>query len=235
VIPSTGTFAAAIGRSSRNDPHVGRTGGPAGNAQLTAWTGLMLLVLSLIELATLLDVNRWISWHIVVGALLLPPALLKTGSTGWRIVRYYTGNRDYQAAGPPPLLLRLLGPLTVVTTLGVLGSGIALVAVGPTQSRDNLVTLLGQRIDWVTLHQALFIGWAVATGLHVLGRLVPAISLTVARGATAERVSGGAGRVAVWALAAGSSALTAVLLLHAAGAWRNGDFGFHHFGRDRTG
>jgi hypothetical protein len=196
---------------------------------------LLLLLLFLIELATLLDVNQWISWHIVVGALLLPPALLKTGSTGWRVVRYYTGNRDYQAAGPPPMLLRILGPLTVVTTLGVLGSGIALIAVGPTRSHDNLVTLVGQRIDWVTLHQALFIGWAVATGLHVLGRLVPAISLTVARGATVERVNGGLSRIVLWALVAGSAALTAVLLLHASGAWRNGDFGFHHFGRDRPG
>ncbi len=103
------------------------TGGPAGNARLTAWTGLVLLVLLLAELVTLLDVRGLITWHVAVGVLLIPPALLKTGSTGWRIIRYYTGSRPYRHAGPPPLLLRVLGPLVVLFTLAVLGSGVALI------------------------------------------------------------------------------------------------------------
>ena len=40
----------AIGRRHRNDPVLGRTAGPAGNAQLTAWTGLLLLGLAVVEL-----------------------------------------------------------------------------------------------------------------------------------------------------------------------------------------
>jgi hypothetical protein len=49
------TLYSAIGRIHRDDPIDPSTGGPAGNARLTAWTGLLLLVLSLAELVTLLD------------------------------------------------------------------------------------------------------------------------------------------------------------------------------------
>ena len=66
-------------------------GVPPGNARLTAWTGLVLLVLFLAELVTLLDVSGLISWHLALGVALGPPALLKTTTTGWRVVRYYTG------------------------------------------------------------------------------------------------------------------------------------------------
>ena len=93
----------AIGRGHRSDPVLGTTGGPAGNARLTAWTGLALLVLIVAELFTLLDVRGLLSWHVVIGVLLVPFALLKTATTGWRILRYYTGARPYRSAGPPPV------------------------------------------------------------------------------------------------------------------------------------
>src|SRR6185369_10099690 len=117
------TYAEAIGRTHRDDPVRPGTGGPAGNARLTAWTGVVLLALFAAELVTLLDVRGLIGWHVAVGVLLVPPALVKTGSTGWRIIRYYTGDRSYRRAGPPPGPLRILGPLVVVSTLAVLASG----------------------------------------------------------------------------------------------------------------
>src|SRR5436190_22844652 len=83
--------AEALGQAHRDDPVLAGTGGPAGNARLTAWTGLLLLALLVAELVTLLDVHNWVSWHVAIGMLLIPPALLKTATTGWRIVRYYTG------------------------------------------------------------------------------------------------------------------------------------------------
>jgi hypothetical protein len=126
----------ALGRTARRDPIVGTTGGPAGNARLTAWTGVLLLVLFAAELLTLADLRGLISWHLVIGALLIPPALLKTATTGWRILRYYTGREPYRVAGPPPLLLRVLGPLVVAATLAVLGTGILLVVFGP-EDRGN--------------------------------------------------------------------------------------------------
>jgi hypothetical protein len=184
------TLYAALGRSHRDDPVASGTGGPAGNARLTAWTGLLLLVLSVAELVTLINVGGLISWHIVIGTLLVPPALLKTASTGWRIARYYRGNLAYHQAGPPPLLLRILGPGVVASTLGLLVSGLLLVLLGQDRSRTVLLTALGQRVDWLTLHQGLFIVWAVLTGLHVLGRTVPALQLTVLRERTARTVDG---------------------------------------------
>lgn len=86
----------ASGRSHRRDATLPGTGGPAGNAKLTAWTGLLLLVLVVVEVITVLDVRGMLSWHVAVGSVLVPVALLKTGSTGWRFVRYYTGHREYR-------------------------------------------------------------------------------------------------------------------------------------------
>ena len=94
------TLDEATGRRRRRDPVApsALAGRPA-TRELTAWTGILLLALFLAELVTLLDVHGLISWHIALGALLIPPALLKTATTGWRIVRYYVGDRDYRRRG----------------------------------------------------------------------------------------------------------------------------------------
>jgi hypothetical protein len=211
-------FEEAVGRERRVDPVVAPTGGPAGNALLTAWTALVLLVGSVAELLTLFDVNRLISWHVAIGALLVPPALVKTASTGWRIARYYGGTGTYQEAGPPPLLLRLLGPLVVVSTLGLLGSGVLLVLLGPERAHGALLDVLGFRVDWVTLHQGFFAVWVVATGLHVLGRIIPAFRITLAdpHGAT---VPGAWARWLLLAATAATAVALAVALVHADTGW----------------
>ncbi len=220
----------AVGRRSRPDPVVGRTAGPAGNAQLTAWTGLLLLALVVVELVTLIDVRGLVSWHVALGVILVPPALLKTATTGWRFLRYYTGHRTYQQAGPPPLLLRLLGPLVVAGTVGVLASGLWLIVVGPESGRQTLVTLLGQRIDLVSIHQGLFIVFAVVAGLHLLARLVPAVVLATERGHrdddAAGRLRGKGPRLALLAVTVLAGALAAALILPAASAWHDEFHGF---------
>ena len=210
-------LAEAAGRRHRNDPVVPGSGGPAGNARLTATTGLVLLVLCLAELVTLLDVTGLIGWHVAIGVLLVPPALLKTAVTGWRLVRYYGGSGDYRASGPPPMLLRLLGPLVVLSTLGLLGSGLALIALGPDASRRTLVGALGQRVDAITVHQAFFICWAAVTGLHVLARLGPAVLLAGRRSA----VPGGGRRLTAVTVTLVIAAIAAALLLGTADAWRH--------------
>ncbi|MEO6879816.1 MAG: hypothetical protein ABI181_02560 [Mycobacteriaceae bacterium] len=221
--------ATAAGRAHRADPELPRTGGPAGNAQLTAWLGLALLLVSVAELVTLLDVTGLISWHIVIGTLLVPPALAKTASTGWRILRYYTGNRAYRQAGPPPLLLRLLGPLVVLTTLAVLGSGLTLIAVGPDTTFTPLLTVFGQRISWLTLHQATFIAWGVATGLHVLARTVPAARLALASQSRQGRVAGTLARNLGLLTTVIVAVLAAIIILRWSGSWTGGDLHrFHH-------
>jgi hypothetical protein len=217
------TLNAAIGRTRRDDPVAPTTGGPAGNARLTAWTGLLLLALSVAELITLVNVHRLISWHIIIGTLLIPPALLKTASTGWRIARYYGHNDDYRHAGPPPILLRILGPGVVASTLGLLASGLVLVLIGQDNSRAELFTTLGQRVDWLTLHQGLFIVWAALTGLHVLARLIPSLQLTVLSKSATTKVDGARLRAATLCGVVLIAALAASLVLSAAGSWRRND------------
>jgi hypothetical protein len=215
------TLRAATGRYHRDDPTAPGNGGPAGNARLTAWTGLLVLVLSLAELVTLINVGGLISWHIVLGVLLVPPALLKTASTGWRMARYYRGNSDYRHAGPPPMLLRILGPGVVLSTLGLLASGLMLILLGRDRSRSVLFTAHGQRVDWLTAHQGLFIVWAVLTGLHVLGRTVPALQLTIFRSHSPNNVDGARRRAAILIGTVAVAGLVAAFVLSASGSWQH--------------
>lgn len=219
-----GVVDEAIGRSHRDDPVVPGSGGPAGNARLTAWTGALLLVLFLVELATLLDVTGLISWHVVVGVLLVPPALLKTGTTSWRIFRYYTRSSAYRQAGPPPMVLRALGPLVVVSTLAVLGSGLALLALGQDVSLRPFLDVLGYQVSALTVHQASFVVWAVATGLHTLGRLVPATRLITGNAAIPGAVARIVGLVGVAVIAI----LAAVLIYDVSASWVAQPIEHHH-------
>ncbi len=207
----------AADRGPRRDPVRPGSGGPAGNAQLTAWLGLILLVLFLAELVTLLNVRGLINWHLTFGLLLIPPALAKIATTGWRIARYYTGAQIYQRAGPPPLLLRLLGPLVILSTLALLGTGVALTAVGP--DADPLLTVLGLQISALTLHQAAFVVWAVATGLHVLARFLPAVHLAATSTREGLRVPGRGRRVGVMLATAGVAAIVTTVGLALSTSW----------------
>jgi len=207
----------AADRGPRRDPVRPGSGGPAGNAQLTAWLGLTLLVLFLAELVTLLNVRGLITWHLTFGLLLIPPALAKIATTGWRIARYYTGAQIYERAGPPPLLLRLLGPLVILSTLALLGTGVALTAVGP--DADPLLTVLGLQISAVTLHQAAFVVWAVATGLHVLARFLPAVHLAATSTREGLRMPGRGRRVGVMLATAGVAAIVTAVGLALSTSW----------------
>jgi len=210
------TIAHATGRAHRADETRAGSGGPRGNARLTAWIGLGLLIAFAAELVTLLDVRGLLRWHIILGVVLIPPAILKTASTGWRILRYYTGNGAYRRAGPPPVLFRVLGPLVVVTTLGVLGSGLLLVLLGPEASRQPRATLFGNTIDLAMVHKGAFVLWGAATGLHVLGRLVPAWQATLGAVTRSDLVPGRWLRAVILAMTAlvaiGATAVTVSLV-----------------------
>jgi hypothetical protein len=104
--------------------------GPAGNERVTTSVGLVLLVLLAVESLTTLSLRSYLSLHIFLGLLLLPPLALKLGSAGWRFVRYYTRAAPYRREGPPKLPMRLLAPLLVASTLALFGSGVALIVVG---------------------------------------------------------------------------------------------------------
>jgi hypothetical protein len=123
--------------------------GVVGNERLTALVSLMLLVLIIVELVTSALLRIWLPAHTVVGVLLVGPLLVKMGSTGWRFLRYYTRAPAYVRRGPPPLVLRVLGPVLLVTTLVMVGSGIGLVVTGPLQ--PFLLTHVFSALVWLPL------------------------------------------------------------------------------------
>jgi hypothetical protein len=137
----------------------GRSGGVDGNERLTAATAVVLVVLLAALGITVLSIQPLIWWHVLLGMLLIPPVLLKLGSTGWRFLRYYGGAKEYVRRGPPLLGLRLLAPLVVASTLAVFATGVALLVIGP---GGGIV---------VGLHKASFVVWLGATGIHVLAHL----------------------------------------------------------------
>ncbi|HZS31329.1 MAG TPA: hypothetical protein VFA37_08745 [Gaiellaceae bacterium] len=133
--------------------------GVDGNERLTAATGAVLIVLLAALGVTILSIGPLLWWHVLLGMLLIPPVLLKLASTGWRFVRYYRGRAEYVRRGPPVWWLRLSAPLVVLSTLFVFGTGVALLATGPSGG-----ILVG-------LHKASFVIWFFLTALHVLGHL----------------------------------------------------------------
>jgi len=136
-----------------------RSGGPAGNERLTATVGLVLIGLLGAEAATAIDLHTFLSWHLFLGPLLLAPVALKLASTGWRFARYYLRSEPYRLLGPPQIVLRLLAPLLVASTLVLFGSGVAFLVVG-----HGGGTLL-------TVHAASFVVFGVVISLHTLAYL----------------------------------------------------------------
>jgi hypothetical protein len=135
--------------------------GVKSNARLTASNAAVLLLLLAVEGVTILRVRQLVTLHVFVGMLLIPPVLVKIGSTGYRFVRYYLGSPAYRRKGPPPMLLRLLGPVVVILTVVVLASGVALLLASPAWSRELLF-----------IHKVSFVLWFFAMTVHVLGHLV---------------------------------------------------------------
>jgi hypothetical protein len=135
-------------------------GGSEGNERLTAATALVLLVLLAAEGVTLLGVQQLLLPHIFLGFLLIPLVLLKLASTGWRMTAYYRRVDEYVRRGPPAMLLRVVvGPLTVISTISLFATGVAVVA-------------LGRRGPLLGLHKASFIVWVAAMSIHVLAHVL---------------------------------------------------------------
>jgi len=226
------TVATAIGQAHRADPITPTTGGPAANARMTAWIGLVLLALFLVESATLISMSSLIVVHVFVGAFLVPLVLAKTATTGWRMFRYYTRSATYLASGPPPTLLRVLGPLVVLGAFAVLGTGLALIALGQS-SYDGLFSVAGFTVSPITLHQAAFVVWLSTTGLHLLGRFIPALQLSRLAPAPTRvprYLPGASGRWALGVLTAAAATTTGLLVLHFAGSWTHPHYFFFRSG-----
>jgi hypothetical protein len=131
---------------------------PDGNERLTADVGVVLIVLTVVELATVLfGLQQFLSLHVFVGFVLIPPVLMKLASTGWRFTRYYMRSEAYRLRGAPQLIMRLLAPMLVAATVVLFASG---VAMGITHGRS--LHLARQ------LHGPASVVWMILVGVHVL-------------------------------------------------------------------
>jgi hypothetical protein len=131
---------------------------PDGNERLTATVGLLLIVLTLIELGTVVfGLGQFMSVHVFVGLVLIPPVLLKLASTGWRFSRYYMRHELYRLKGAPQIVMRLLAPLLVASTVVLFASGVA------------MGFLHGSALDLArTVHGPASVAWMILLGVHVL-------------------------------------------------------------------
>jgi hypothetical protein len=201
-------------------------GGTRGNERLTAVTGATLLVLLAVIGVTIVRIGQLLSVHLFVGMLLIPPVLLKLSSTGYRFVRYYTGNPRYREEGPPEWPLRIIAPVVVLSTLVVFVSGVVLLFVGPSA-----------RATWFPIHKDSFFVWVAFMAFHVLGHL-PSIPRLLradhSRYASYDYedlggdVTGGAGRMLALGGALVAGAVLAILVIPEFGPWLNGTTLFHH-------
>lgn len=186
---------------------------PRGNERLTALTGAVLLVLFAVEVVTTLLMGSLLNLHFFLGMLLIGPVCLKIGSTLWRFVRYYTGSEPYVRRGPPATLQRVLGPLLILTSVAVLGSGVVLAVTGPV-------------FTWQRIHQLSFYLWLIIVIIHVIAYAPKLPRLLADR--PADRILGlVAGSRARWLLLGGSLAgglIIALLTYHLEARW-SGFFG----------
>jgi hypothetical protein len=177
--------------------------GVAGNERLTALTGAVLLIGFAAEGITVVSVSRLLTLHVFLGMLLIGPVAVKIGSTCYRFARYYTGAPPYVEKGPPAPLLRMLGPLVILSSLAVLGTGVAL-------------GIAGRAGPWLLLHKAAFVAWFGVMTVHVLSYVwrLPRVLLYSPAGRLQVKTGGDWAR---WLLVGGSLAgglLIALLTFH---------------------
>jgi hypothetical protein len=142
--------------------------GVEGNAQLTGATGAALFVLLAAEGITILRIHDLITAHVFVGIVVTAFVATKLGSVGYRFARYYLDDPAYVRKGAPNPVLRIDGPIVVLTTIAVLATGIAGLASG-------------RSARWlIDLHKASFIVWFVAMTVHVLGHILDTPTLAMA-------------------------------------------------------
>jgi hypothetical protein len=203
--------------SSPSAPHAPRgsrvtaeLGGAEGNERLTAMTGAVLLILLAVECYTILSLGRLLTLHVFLGMLLLGPVVLKAGSVLYRFVRYYTGSAPYRRKGPPALLLRVIGPVIMLLTACVFGSGIMLVVTGPSY---------GPPTGWLEVHRISFIAWAFFITVHVLAYVPRLPRLLAAEGRTMAVLGGRSTRLALLIAALLAGLVIALLTVHLAGKW----------------
>jgi hypothetical protein len=159
------------------------------------------------------------SVHVFVGFVLIPPVLLKLGSTGWRFARYYTGSRAYTLRGPPQITMRLLAPLLVAATVVLLASGVAMGIL-----HGHALTVARR------LHGPASVVWIVLVGVHVLVYLKLALISSSEDVAPSSRASvrGASARAYLLATAVVSGVVIGIATVPAQHHWVNLRRQHHH-------
>jgi hypothetical protein len=187
-------------------------GGTTGNELLTTVTGAVLIVLLAVIGITIIRLTPLLSVHLFVGLVLVGPLSLKLASTGYRFVGYYTGNLPYRSKGAPPTPLRLIAPIVILSTLTVMGSGIALLFAGP-RSRHTLLPI----------HKVSFFIWLAFTSIHIIGHLPTlwqGLRADYAPSSLQDQVTDGrAGRVLALISTLVLGVIIAILLIPQFGPW----------------
>jgi hypothetical protein len=118
----------------------------------------------------------------------------------------------------------------VLSSLGVLGTGLALIAIGQRSTDETWFAVAGQSVSPLTLHQAFFVVFAIFVGLHLLARLIPAAVLVSGRTRPGSARTGVPGRAARFGAVGGSliAAVAAVFLVVPTVS----DWNHHVFDRD---
>jgi Frag1/DRAM/Sfk1 family len=198
----------AVGSSKRVDI---RATGVEGNARLTSSAAVILLILLAAEGLTLPAIHALLRPHVYIGFALIPPVALKLGSTLYRFTRYYMRAPRYRQKGPPPALLRTLGPVVVLSTVLLLASGVALLFFTGSWQQGML-----------TVHKASFVLWFAAMTVHVVAHIVETAQLGARDWLPQQAHSLPMAAVRRWLLAA--TVLAGALL----GAWGLGHIGGWH-------
>jgi|SRR5665213_712080 len=191
-----------------------RATGVEGNARLTSSAAVLLLILLAAEGLTLPAIHALLRPHVYIGFALIPPVAFKLGSTLYRFTRYYTRAPGYRQKGPPPALLRALGPVVVLSTVLLLASGVALLFFNGSWQQRML-----------TVHKASFILWFAAMTVHVVAHIVETVQLGPRDWLPQQTRSLPMAAARRWSVAA--TVLAGALL----GAWGLGHVsGWHHHG-----
>lgn len=197
-------------------------GGTGGNEQLTAMTGVLLVILLAALGVTIVQIRQLIWLHLFLGFVLVGPVALKLVSTGYRFARYYTGNPPYVGKGPPEMIMRSIAPVVALSTVVVFASGIWLLFAGPV---DRSTPLL--------IHKVSFIAWLAVTALHILGHL-PAMGDSLKAGTSSATTLGStvaSGRAGRWIALSGAvvaGALLGLVLISHFSVWTAAGAFPHH-------
>ena len=186
-----------------------RWGGSRGNELLTSVNAIVLVALLAVQGVTILALESLIHIHLFVGLVLLGPVTLKLASTGYRFARYYTGAREYRAAGPPPTLLRAVAPIFVLSTAALFGSGVALLL------RGHGGGLAG------SAHVASFWIWLACLAVHVTFNAREVVTLVRAQwlGRARERIAGAQLRATLVLSSLIGGVLVAIALVSKISGW----------------